>query len=176
MLLFQHMIWLSLVFLSVALFAVRAPLHTALVLDWDESVYFYVAQSALEHGLPYLHAFDHKGPLLYWIFALPIAVFPGSLEPLRVFTTLTLILSMGFVFQTAREIGARFSLALIAPALYGLMFVHFGGLGCSAEIFMLVPVSVGLWLFFRGERLGHTSWTVVGQGFAFGFAFFFLLK
>ena len=62
----QEFILLSIILILI--FLLRLPSSFNVVIDWDESVYFIVAQDILDGGLPYKTSWDHKGPILYFLF------------------------------------------------------------------------------------------------------------
>ena len=40
-------------------------------LGWDQAVFSWVSDAIIRGGMPYRDAWDHKGPLVYYLFALP---------------------------------------------------------------------------------------------------------
>ncbi|HET7289880.1 MAG TPA: hypothetical protein VFJ67_05520, partial [Thermodesulfobacteriota bacterium] len=92
-------IWLFLIMLLIL--ALRLPTTHVSVIDWDESVYFTIAQDITNGGVPYKTAWDTKGPLLFFIFVPVILLFDENIAALRVFTTAYLLLSMFFLYLLA---------------------------------------------------------------------------
>ena len=95
-------VWLGLTFVFV--FLIRLPVADVSVIDWDESIYFTVAQDIAEGGVPYKTTWDTKGPLLFLTFTPVVAVFGDNIAALRIFTSLYLLLSMFFVYLAAARL------------------------------------------------------------------------
>ena len=57
---------------------VMAPNLIAELPDRDSGVFLYIGSRILEGEVPYRGIWDHKGPLIYYINALGIALTPGS--------------------------------------------------------------------------------------------------
>jgi 4-amino-4-deoxy-L-arabinose transferase-like glycosyltransferase len=152
----SRILWLVLIFLFI--FLIRLPVVDVSVIDWDESIYFTMAQDVAEGGVPYKTTWDTKGPLLFLTLAPVVAVFGDSIAALRIFTSAYLLLSMLFVYLVAARLMSGFA-AVLPPLLYGLMFVvpGFGGLGSNGELFMMLPVILAIltYLDYREGGAGH---------------------
>jgi hypothetical protein len=53
-------VWVS--FFLLLIFVIRFPISNVSVIDWDESVYFTIAQDIADGGVPYKTTWDNKGP------------------------------------------------------------------------------------------------------------------
>jgi 4-amino-4-deoxy-L-arabinose transferase-like glycosyltransferase len=139
-----------LVLVLAAVFAMRLPWTDEVVVDWDESVYFVVAQDLARGGTLYETAWDHKGPFLFFLLSLPMRVFGSSLVAIRLFTTAYLLVSMILVWLVSRRLFAR-DVALLPPLLYGAFFSvpTFKGLASFAELFMMGPAILALYGLLR---------------------------
>lgn len=152
----SRILWLALIFLFI--FLIRLPVVDVSVIDWDESIYFTMAQDVAEGGVPYKTTWDTKGPLLFLTLAPVVAVFGDSIAVLRIFTSAYLLLSMLFVYLVAARLMSGFA-AVLPPLVYGLMFAvpSFGGLASNGELFMMLPVilSILTYLDYRERGAGH---------------------
>jgi len=146
-------IWLFLIMLLIL--ALRLPTTHVSVIDWDESVYFTIAQDITNGGVPYKTAWDTKGPLLFFVFAPVILLFDENIAALRVFTTAYLLLSMFFLYLLARRLFEGFT-ALIPPLVYGLFFTTpgLGGYASNGELFMMLPVILALLCYIDYGKKG----------------------
>lgn len=142
-------LWLLLILLLV--FAIRLLIINVSVIDWDESVYFTIAQDIANGGVPYKTTWDTKGPLLFFILVPVTLLFDDSIPALRVYTSLYLLLSMYFVYLLAKRLFSGFAV-LIPPLVYGLMFISFGGLASNGELFMMLPVILALLTYLDYEK------------------------
>jgi hypothetical protein len=100
-------------------------------LNWDEELYWQVAQAWNEGGLPYVDIFDHKAPLVY-VVQLVYSGFSGSIWLLRASATLVLALSaacFGLAMWPERK-----DLAVAFTFLVLLTLSAFGCLGANSEV------------------------------------------
>ena len=112
----------------------------------DQSVFIYVAEGLLDGEIPYLDRWDHKGPLIYLLYAagLLIAGIPGIWLVTAVFLTG----STWFAFKTAREaFGA--SAGFCSVAIFLIYFSKFSGGGHFTEHYALLFQFLALFLFLR---------------------------
>lgn len=146
-------IWLFLIMLLIL--ALRLPVSNVSVIDWDESVYFTIAQDITNGGVPYKTAWDTKGPLLFFTFVPVILLFDENIAALRIFTTVYLLLSMFFLYLLAARLFQGFT-ALIPPLIYGLFFTTpgLGGYASNGELFMMLPVILALLCYLYYEANG----------------------
>lgn len=135
------------------IFVLRLPISHVSVIDWDESIYFTIAQDITNGGVPYQTSWDTKGPFLFFVFVPVILLFDESIAALRVFTTAYLLLSMFFLYLLARKFFQGFT-TLIPPLIYGLFFITpgLGGYASNGELFMLLPVILALLCYVDYEK------------------------
>ncbi len=152
----RDILWLFLVF--VLIFIMRLPASTQVVLDWDESVYFVVAQDIARGGELYQTVWDHKGPLLYFLFVPVIKLFGNNIVALRLFTTLYLIAAMLFVYLISTRVFAT-KISLIPPLIYGIFFQNFDGLASNGELLMMLPALIAVYCFISPgiHKVGQVS-------------------
>ncbi|MBN2414018.1 glycosyltransferase family 39 protein [candidate division KSB1 bacterium] len=136
--------------LLVMIFIIRLPGCMQIVIDWDESVYFTVAQDVVKGGVPYKTAWDHKGPMQYFIFVPIMAVFGNSIIALRIFTTLYVCLSVYFIFLIGKILFPK-PYTIYPPLFYSLffIFIKFQGHASNTELFMMLPLAVAVYFFLK---------------------------
>jgi 4-amino-4-deoxy-L-arabinose transferase-like glycosyltransferase len=159
--------WLRFLLVVLVVFGLRWHTVEQTVVDWDESVYFVVAQDLAAGGILYRTAWDHKGPLLYLPLALTIQLFGSSLVALRLVTTIILVATMfGAEIVAGRLFGSERS--FVAPLVYGSFFCvpRFGGLASNAELFMMLPAVVAIAGFVLWRDQGRRSWVLCLSGAA----------
>lgn len=163
-------IWLFLIMLLI--FALRLPISYVSVIDWDESIYFTIAQDIANGGVPYHTSWDNKGPFLFFVFVPVILLFDESIAALRIFTTAYLLLSMFFLYLLARKFFQGFT-SLMPPLIYGLFFItpDLGGFASNGELFMMLPVILAILFFLDYEKKGGWSYLFF-SGFFTAAAFF----
>ena len=149
-----------------------SPLYV--VHDWtDPNTYLTMGRGLLHGAVPYRDLFDHKGPLLYAVFAL------GALIDPRGFTGVFLlqILSLGAALRSLYRLGllvtgrgraflcaAALPVFLLSAGVYYLPDrLDYGG--ASAEEFCLPLIAGALYLSARCEAEGRWSrgrWALLG--------------
>jgi len=124
----------------------------------DEGVYGTIARGWLHGAIPYRDLWDNKGPLLFLWYAASFASLGESTLAPRLFAALAAALSVLFVWATARSLLDR-RLAALAAALFALSFLNiYIQVTANAEVFMLPPLTAGLWTFTIGARGGRVWW------------------
>jgi 4-amino-4-deoxy-L-arabinose transferase-like glycosyltransferase len=124
----------ALVFLAAAL-ATRFPILHRSVLDWDESLYFLMAQAWRAGHLPYTTIWDNKPIGIYVIFAAFQAVIPG-VAAMRVATALCVALLAATVLRITEILARNRAAGWIAGGLLVLCSLSNDGLSANSELFM----------------------------------------
>jgi 4-amino-4-deoxy-L-arabinose transferase-like glycosyltransferase len=120
----------------VATLATRIPVLSRSVLDWDESLYFLMAQQWRLGHLPYTTIWDNKPIGIYAIFAGFQAVFGDGIFAIR-FATVVFVSVLAFtVFKITRELTANRQAAWLAGAALVLCSLSNDGLSANTELFM----------------------------------------
>ena len=127
-------VFAPLVFLAAAL-ATRLPILHRAVLDWDESLYFIMAQQWHAGHLPYTSVWDNKPIGIYVIFAAFRTIIPG-VAAMRVATALCVALLAGTVFRIAELLTQDRAAAWVAGGLLVLCSLSNDGLSANTELFM----------------------------------------
>jgi hypothetical protein len=124
----------ALVFLAAAL-ATRLPILHRSVLDWDESLYFLMAQAWRAGHLPYTTIWDNKPIGIYVIFAAFQTVIPG-VAAMRVATTFCVGVLATTVFCITEILTRNRSAGWVAGGLLVLCSLSNDGLSANSELFM----------------------------------------
>lgn len=156
----QRVLLVVLLLLGVAL--VMAPNVIAELPDRDAGVFLYIGSRILEGEVPYRDIWDHKGPLIYYINALGIALTPGSELGVWALEAVALSLSgVGLYRLLRREFGS-----LPAVLGVGLFYAGLGYVlhpGNYTEEFSLAFQIGGLLLFAQTESDSRASrWAMIG--------------
>ncbi len=160
----QRVLLAVLLVLGVAL--VMAPNVIAELPVRDPGVFLYIGSRILEGEVPYRDIWDHKGPLIYYINALGIALTPGS--ELGVWALEVVVLSLsgvGLYRLLRRESGA-----LPAVLGVGLFYAGLGYVlhpGNYTEEFSL-PFQIGALLLFAQTEsdIRASRWAMIGLTWA----------
>ena len=114
-------------------------------LERDEGAYAYIAQRILAGDVPYRDIFDHKPPLIYFIYAGVFKLFGDTQAAIRLFTlffslfTTLSVFAVGFLLWGS--VGGLLS-ALIYAFYSGGPFVQ--GTSANTETFMVLPLILAL--------------------------------
>jgi 4-amino-4-deoxy-L-arabinose transferase-like glycosyltransferase len=147
----------ALLALSLLPLAFLAPLFNA-PFDPDQGAYATIARGWLEGAIPYRDLWDNKGPLLFLWYAASFSWLGESIVAPRVAAAVAAGLSVPFVWAAARTLfGPRE--AALAAGLFALSFANvYLQVTANAEVFMLLPLTAGLWAFAVGARGGGLWW------------------
>jgi hypothetical protein len=140
--------------ITIVYFAIRINLLD-IPLDRDEGTFGLIGRAILEGGVPYIDAIDHKPPLLFFIYAAALLIFPPTAFGIHLFLHLYNFLTLITLFFVSRRLfglaGALW--ASLAFALFSANQTIQGFTG-SSEMFMLLPLSLSLLFALRGSQHG----------------------
>lgn len=155
----------------LAAFLVTGLVVLPLPFTRDQGIYSYVAWRWLGDAMPYRDAFDHKGPLLYLIYALALKLSGGAMWGPNLFDLLARSLTIALVYAAGKELfssrAGLYSAFLAALPLFGIFNSCWWN--AQAETFIM-PLLIGsVWLAVRkGERWRRLG--LAGAGFLAGSA------
>ncbi|MFH1347331.1 MAG: glycosyltransferase family 39 protein [Candidatus Margulisiibacteriota bacterium] len=123
-------------------------------LDRDEGAYGYMAQRILAGEVPYRDAFDHKPPLVYFIYASLVKLFGNSISAIRVPTLLySLLTTVALFYLGFLLLGAGGG--LLAAFLYALFSggILIQGASSNTETFMVLPLILAFCCFLLSGKM-----------------------
>ena len=109
------------------------------VIDWDECTFFVMFKDVLKENLPYVHLFDNKGPLLYFLGAIGLKTFGTSLFAVRLTGDLFLWIISIFTYLSARRFASPLACGIATLSMIGALSIEWG-LWSSSEIFAMAFV------------------------------------
>ena len=146
--------------LSVLPFLLLLPLFDA-PFERDQGTYATIARGWMEGAVPYRDLWDNKGPLLFLWYVASFAWLGESVVAPRVLAGIAAGLCVPFVWATADSLFGR-RVATPAAVIFALSFANvYLQVTANAEVFMLLPLTAGLWAFAVGASGGRLSWFVV---------------
>ena len=151
-----------LVFLAAAWLSRLPVLHRS-VLDWDESLYFLMAQQWHAGHLPYTTIWDNKPIGIYVIFAAFQAVLPG-VAAMRIATVLCIALLAGTVFRISEILTRDHLAAWTAAVLLLICSLSNDGLSANTELFMAACTALAVLAVLTGAP-AWTAGLALGCGF-----------
>ena len=143
--------------------------------DWtDANTYLTMARGLLRGTVPYRDLFDHKGPLLYFVYALGVLISPSGFFGVFLLQIVALGTTLFFLYQTALLILEDRSRAAASAAVLPVFLLTSGIYylpdnldygGGSAEEFCLPLFAAALWLSARCEFRGTWGrWPMFSMG------------
>ncbi len=144
--------WLiaSLFFLATLLS--RIPSLSQSVLDWDESLYFLMAQQWRHGHLPYTTIWDNKPIGIYAIFAVAQTLFGDRVAAIRLAMVLCVSLLAYAVFRITRALTSDEAAGLVAGGALILCSLSNDGLASNTELFMACCTALAVWVSLTTER------------------------
>lgn len=141
-----HFWWSALLLLLNAGLIARAAQPSV-----DSAVFLYIGQHIAAGGAPYRDVFDHKGPLIYWINALPFYLGLSSLRAIAALETLGLIAGMLALGQLLHNVVGARAAWLAFFAFCGSITWGLSG-GNYTEEWALMLACVAVWAALGLER------------------------
>lgn len=153
---FQTGVALSL-FLIVLL--TRLPTFFRSVMDWDESLYFLMAEQWRAGHLPYTAIWDNKPIGIYGVFALFQSWFGDNVVSIRIASVLFITVTAFAIFKITLRIPANRGvgpisstvLALFAALAYVICSLTNDGLSANTEIFMACFTALAILSALSGQ-------------------------
>jgi 4-amino-4-deoxy-L-arabinose transferase-like glycosyltransferase len=130
---------------------VRFPFFFPAVINWDESTFILMGQSALDGHLPYTVLWDLKPPLAFFLFSSVISIFGQSIIAVRLAGLLFVIATAFLAYLIGKSLfGAR--AGLIAAAL-AIVFISSApaGQATMTEVLAATPLMAALALLVRRD-------------------------
>ncbi len=135
------------VFLFFTTLFIRFPFFFRDYIDRDESTFILMGQSIAEGHLPYVHLWDLKPPLLFYIFGLIESVFPHSFVAIRFFGVLIVFASALLLLRLAKQ--HHLKNGFLIALLYIILASELGNLqGVMSEHLAVFFLLLGL-VFFK---------------------------
>ncbi len=138
----------------------------------DQVQFALGARTILDGGQLYGDLWDIKPPLVYLIYALPLALVGEHMEAIRVLDLLNTTLAMGAIFLLSRHLFNERA-AIFAAGFYGFTYLTWAGLVglAEAESFMAGPLALAFFLY-RPEDGRPGAWPrALATGLLLGMVF-----
>jgi 4-amino-4-deoxy-L-arabinose transferase-like glycosyltransferase len=125
-------------------------------MDWDESLYFLMAEQWRAGHLPYTAIWDNKPIGIYGVFALFQSWFGDNIFSIRIAAVLFITVTAFAMFRITLKIPAsrtrvRIPSALFAAAAYVICSLTNDGLSANTEIFMACFTVLAVWSALSGQ-------------------------
>lgn len=153
---------LLLVYTILALFFCSSSSPLYVINDWTDANTYFTMGKGIVHGMvPYRDLFDHKGPLLYFIYAVGYLMSPTSFIGVFVLQIISMYIALLFLYKTARLLldsspRAFFSSILVTFFILGAGVYYLPEQldmgGGSPEEFTLPFLTVSLYLITRDAK------------------------
>lgn len=127
--------------------SMMSPLYP--INDWcDVNIYFNVGKAIFNGHTLYSESFDHKGPLIFFIYGIGYLISNTSFLGVFIIEVIAWTIMLIAVFFSAKLfINKQFS--VIAAFLFPILLFYYTDQGGSAEEFILVFESISLYFFLR---------------------------
>ena len=135
----------------------------------DVSIYHTIGKGILFDKIPYKDLFDHKGPLIFFIYALGYFIYPDSLFGMFILSSISLSISITAIYFLSK-LFIKVYLSIISAMVYPVFWVIFLQFGGSAEEFILTFMVVSLAFFiyyFKHNTVIHNPFIMFLHGVMF---------
>ncbi|MBB4859936.1 4-amino-4-deoxy-L-arabinose transferase-like glycosyltransferase [Novosphingobium chloroacetimidivorans] len=117
-------------------------------IDWDEWSFILMGADVASGHLPFVHQFDLKPPLIFFLFGATIALFGKSLLAIRLLGSLCVVAAASLVFLTGKRLAGPWPAlagALVCAVLASAPF----GLATSSELPAIAFLGGAVWRLGR---------------------------
>ena len=142
----------------------------------DTNIYFTIGRGMKQGLMPYSDLFDHKGPLLYMVYAIGAMISDSSFIGVFMLEVLSMAAFLFLAYETASLYGkGRLNLLVIpATAIITASCTAFNQGGCAEEFILpalMLAIYVVLRRFEEGKDCKHTARLYITFGVAMGWVF-----
>ncbi len=132
----------------------------------DVNILGTMGREMLKGQVPYRDLFDHKGPLIYFLFGLCMNLIPGTYHGLFLLEAVCCAGAMFFGWKTARLYLSDLSPLWMVPLFALLASSDWFGSGASVEELLLFPMAWSLYDLLAAWRTGKplTAWALLRNG------------
>ena len=159
--------WVALA-ISGLTFLAWLPANLSMPLARDQGIFAFVGQAILDGGLPYIDAWEHKGPATHFLYAAGMGVFGSSAFGIRLFDVALTIGMMAAAWGFGRARGRPLwglITGLFVWIIFGGSFWHTAQVeGWLAYAYLLALLA--LWL--EPTRTSRAAWVAIGVVLAIG--------
>lgn len=152
-----------------------APFLPFRIVHVDTSVYIIGAKFVMNGFVPYLDFWDHKPPLVYFLYALVLKLFGSTrYSAINVLTLLFLSGTSAILYFVVRRLCATvaaFFAALLLP-LISIIIISLDALMPNTEIYMQLFSLLTVYFGYRAiteQRIDLGGWAGIAIGIAIGF-------
>jgi len=117
-------------------------------IDWDEWSFILMGADVAHGHLPFVHQFDLKPPLIFFLFGATIALFGKSLVAIRLLGASCVFVAASFVFLTGRRLTSFWPAAAGATVCAVLACAPFGQ-ATSSELPAIAFLAAAVWRLAR---------------------------
>lgn len=180
-----QIILLIVVAINLFLFSSVSPIHSIMNMQYNEWLYYLIGKGMTKGMVPYTELMDHKGPYLFFFFALAniiefkhigfylVALVFYSLIALFSYKISYLILIFVSDYDEKKKIIYNFISGFIIYFLSSSYYMSFGTI--SAEVFIIALMLIAYYLFIRylfaGDTLHSAKYSLI-YGVLAGVSFF----
>jgi len=124
-----------------------SPLY--LINEWgDPNIYFSMGKGAFNGKVLYKDIFDHKGPLIFFIYGIGYLISNDTFTGIYILESLALFVNLLFVYKLAKLFLTRQG-SFITSLIYSLFLFNKTYLGGSAEEFISPLMMISFYYFIR---------------------------
>ena len=123
------------------------------IVDWDTSSFLIVAQDLFKGNLPYEFQWESKGPLFYFLYALPELFFDKSILGVKIFNDLVFLLVVISIYFASLKITKNYSFSGYVSLIFILFTsISFEGHPGYSEIYVILFLGVVINLIFEENK------------------------
>lgn len=145
----------------------------------DLHIYFNIGKGLMNGLVPYKDLFDHKGPLIFFIYGLGYLISPDTFAGIYIIESILFFVGLSAVYIISRYFLSK-AYAFAVAILFSCTYLVFSGLGGAAEDFVLIFEVISLMLFIlyfkKDLSAKHIYINLFLQGILLALVFFIKLN
>jgi len=145
--------------------------------DWcDPHIYFSIGKGMFNGEVPYRDLFDHKGPLIYFIYGVGYLISNASFLGVYIIESCFWFISLLYAYKLARLFLDK-PYSFVIALLYSTLLFSKSGMGGSADEFIVPAITISFYYFISYFKYDDPYDTkrlyklMLIQGITFGFSF-----
>lgn len=166
----KNVLWI--LFFGVGAFLLLFSPYTTLLNDYygyDTAIWHVIGKGITQGAIPYKDLFDHKGPVLFFIYAVP-HFFTNHRVVMFLLQWISLGFSIRYIYKSAR-LYVNANRACIGIVFFLFLFCGTIGEGAMSEEWCLPFICVSIYLGLKILLLDNTQEISYKYGFVYGVCF-----
>ena len=144
----------------------------------DINIYYTIGKGIYFDKIPYKDLFDHKGPIIFFIYYIAYFLSPDSFQGLYFIESLFVFISLIYVYRISHLFISK-NLSVLSSIIFATLLATINENGGTAEEFILTFILISLYYFikyYRTTEVKHNPKIMLVHGVMFTLCLFLKLN